>query len=453
MVLCRFSKRLGADQNFQGCDYFSFWFYGKNDNATWTFSMRTRLFWQGGGFNYTFLDNVSGWRKITVPKGSFSTPSIMNQGWAAIGAVFLYSNNTSNSGRLNFDDLRMGFNNGNALYPSQDSLNFTWDKAAKKLSIEGLFLENQLEESPEVGDVLELYDDDETFWATYQDGSGSRALTISEEITLKQKGLSSLKYSIGSGSYANNTFLHGWATNQDWSTYDFLSFWMYGNNCGKSFAFQIWCPDWANRIYYGITVNWSGWKRIIVPLRNGWVANPNLSTVRRVEFWTNDMTGDLYIDRMVVQKGRWVYVEVGVPDLLQGGALVGGYGGRNNSLASVRLYNWDGSSYNSQNPWASGYSWSAGQDGIAVLSGTSLYNVYNPNCFFVGYNQGKKGETPSGLTKLSSTGTLPSSPNYIGVGGCKKRIAFAIKMPPTDHVASATSGISQCKLKLEIYSV
>jgi hypothetical protein len=36
---------------------------------------------------------------------------------------------------------------------------------------------------------------------------------------------------------------------------------------------------------------------------------------------------------------------------------------------------------------------------------------------------------------------------------CKRRIGFALKMPPADGQASATSGVGQCRLKLEVYFV
>jgi len=61
---------------------------------------------------------------------------------------------------------------------------------------------------------------------------------------------------------------------------------------------------------------------------------------------------------------------------------------------------------------------------------------------------GEKGQT---CNKRSNGRQAPTTITYSSYYGCQKRIGFAIKMPPDDGQDSSTYGISQCKLKLEVY--
>jgi hypothetical protein len=60
---------------------------------------------------------------------------------------------------------------------------------------------------------------------------------------------------------------------------------------------------------------------------------------------------------------------------------------------------------------------------------------------------GKRGQLMNGVFGNAVTMT------YAGKGGCKYRVGLAVKLPPADGQASATSGIGQMKLKLEVYFV
>ncbi|MEM7333198.1 MAG: carbohydrate binding domain-containing protein [Chloroflexota bacterium] len=67
-------------------------------------------------------------------------------------------------------------------------------------------------------------------------------------------------------------FAAGGATGpQDWSNYAGVSFWMYGDNSGESFQFEIMdnrsdeAIDTAERFDYVVTDNFSGWQKIAIP--------------------------------------------------------------------------------------------------------------------------------------------------------------------------------------------
>ena len=78
----------------------------------------------------------------------------------------------------------------------------------------------------------------------------------------------------------------------------------------------------------------------------------------------------------------------------------------------------------------------------------TIYGGSNASTFFVHLQHGFKNSVKG---RANSTSDANQSITYNGVGGCKRRIGFAIKMPPYDGLASSTAGINQAKLKLEVY--
>ena len=344
-----------------------------------------------------------------------------------------------------------------ALYPSQDSLTFTITQTSvKKLSIDGLYLDNQLEESPTAGDVLEIIDDNQaSFWSK----TGTAAsITLTNEATIKQKGIDSLKV-----IFTNTPQFSGIQRyiGADWSTWDFLSFYMYGANSGKIFIVELQCPDNANKRGYGITDNFSGWKKIVIALRAMSITgSPNFATTGTMKIYNysaENVSFTWYLDRMVLQKGRWAYLELATPDQI--------YKFANYLSASSDVIDWnyivvslwDGSTYQAVSTFESIASAQKyfNTNVAKFLNGQTLKAVYgetqNYNSLLsaVECSQGVKGQTVSRV----NTSRMPNNtavPN--GAGGTKKRVIVGFKMPPADGLASASAGISQVKLKLEVYA-
>ncbi len=342
---------------------------------------------------------------------------------------------------------------GTRLYPSQSNLNASRASSNRKLSIE-FFLDNDLEETnPTV-----LYDDDETFWSANCWGSGTKAWTVLEDTSNKIKGTSCVGMLEGAGGNNAARLYHAWGSNQDWSAYDFLCLYVFGVNSGHTMALELEAPDGANRIRPTWIDNWSGWKRLVLPLRYPWPSNigsPNLAQIRYMDLV--DLTVYFFdaavrFDRLVLDVGQWVKTELHIPDVLVKGT--------NLANAKVLIYHWDGSQYRCCTEGGQGdpeFRYIQEVDGgggyaLKFLDGSKVGEIYGSvsrydqkgtSVFF----DGRRGETKNsvwaggqGVTYSSEYGTL-------------KRWGFALKMPPDNGQDSSTAGISQTRLKLEVYYV
>lgn len=160
---------------------------------------------------------------------------------------------------------------------------------------------------------LVIYDDDETFWTILGQGVGSYDAVLSEETTIKQKGSSSLKMVIGAGTSVHAGITHTYGTNQDWSTYDFLSFWIYGANTGLSVRIMLYAPDASNILYVDFTDNFSGWRRKIFLLQSFSVVvgSPNLSIIGSIIilYLNINLNFTSYLDRTIIDVGNWRHGE------------------------------------------------------------------------------------------------------------------------------------------------
>ncbi|RLJ02965.1 MAG: hypothetical protein DRP11_02125 [Candidatus Aenigmatarchaeota archaeon] len=343
----------------------------------------------------------------------------------------------------------------------EPKLSYAWgwshDKTNHKFSYEFYLNNNREESNPSLTDGQSdsneacIYDDDESFWSIRRGGTGSYDIQLSEETVEVQKGNSSQKMEIITGSYSWMGVQHTYASEQDWSGYDFLCFWIYGVNTGLTISVEIFAPDDQNWFYYQFTDNFNGWKRIVIPLRKFTASgSPDWSKVTMISivYLSVDQTFTSYLDRIVVDVGQWVKVEVFVPDQLKVGS----------SIRSWRVFSWDGSAWTTdgfldvfdagtQDNLSNCYS-----GNLYFLDGTTQYDVTQDyrkgaSAFLVGNRGETKSLEGSAENMDSDAGTITYSSYY----GCLKRIGFAIKLPPDDGQDSSTNGISQCKLKLEVY--
>jgi len=326
---------------------------------------------------------------------------------------------------------------------------FTVDKTNHKLTIENIYLDNDKEEI----NPTEIYDDDETFWSAYQAGTGSYAITLGEETTEVKKGTSSLSMAVGSGSYADVGCEHDYATLQDWSGKEFLCLWIYGNNTGLTINVDVidgtTDADWGR---WQIVDNFTGWRRFVLPLRDpdatgGASGTLDLSQIDILRIWfTPTSTFTMYLDRTLVDVGNDALLEIYPPDVLR------------TDIRSVRLYSYNPSLGDYDNaflqfdPEDNNPAVSFDRSKLHFLDGTTLQDIDYNSASGTGYGlngflKGQRGETKSGVI----SGAEVTSITYSDYRGCIPRFGVYIRLPPDDGQDASDYGISQTKLKLELY--
>lgn len=339
-----------------------------------------------------------------------------------IGTVAQFIVNSGTSIQLHLGDTWSTTSSDN-LHGNFSESNWTINTGTKIFAFEFYLDNDQEEESASV-----IYDDDETFW------TGTGDATVSEELTIKTKGTSSLKIvTTGAG-----TARHNYGAGQDWSASEFICWYWYGSNSGDSFTIHLYAPTAGNRFEYTFTDNFIGWKRFVKAKAHfSSVGSPSWADVALIDvnFGT---AGTWYLDRLILDVGQWVKTEVYVPDATRA------------TSYDIRVFSWNGSIF-SVTPFTS---FNAGTSTHVTWSSSELYfldtttgtTIYSSPGNCIGeYPIGLRGSTKSVIA--GGGGNITFSSNY----GCKTRIGFALKMPPDDGQDSSTAGISQCRLKLEIY--
>lgn len=323
------------------------------------------------------------------------------------------------------------------------AFNWTHDKTNKKFSYE-FYLDSDLPPPSSAGWVEKWNDGQATFWTADGGGTGSISLpTLSDDTVQKQVGVDCLKIEVGAGTNDWWGIYHDYSPAEDWSGKEFLSFWWCGANSGKTFRVRCYSTDLNNAFDYNFTENFTGWKLFVIPLniftKSG---SPNWNNIVRVRIYqlsSRGVQGTWYVDQGGICCGNWVKAEVWTPDVLKEG-----------DQASIKLYSWNGS----------GYSYFTGWDAETASDAESMYNYVNlyfmdgtqasdiwddsPFCITM-YGKAERTQTPS--WSRGNGGSITYSSRY----GCKYRVGFAVKMPPDDGQDSSTHGISQCKLKMEVY--
>ncbi len=329
----------------------------------------------------------------------------------------------------------------------QSACNWVLDKANHKFSYEFYLDDDNEEHSPTV-----IADDNQTtFWSIIYWDTGDPTkdiydLSISNDTANVKKGADSLKIQVVSGTHYNLYLKHDYSPAVDWSGMDFVAFWWYGANTGYAMGLRM-TDSAGNWSKWNFTDNFSGWKRFVFPLRKPHeqtATAPNLSSIARVEFlfWSTKTIGWTWnLDRLLIDVGKWVKLEVFVPDFLKDAA------------DSFKLYCYNVSTgaydltpitFNAEKNISP--SWNNNR--IKFLNGTLLSDVRPGDNLIATYGKGSRGQTiPHSYSgSQDPNGQITYSNNY----GCKYRIGFALYMPPDDGQDSSTYGISQCRLKLEI---
>jgi hypothetical protein len=153
---------------------------------------------------------------------------------------------------------------------------------------------------------LVLFDDGGVAFWTLVDG------VESDDTTIKKYGTDSYKVAL---TVQTLHFYHDYGSNQDFTKYDFASFWFYGCNTGDSMDTTFYNEVWASRVNgyrFFFTDNFSGWKRFIVPLsRFSDVGTPTgWNNIRSLRFaGSNNQTCSYYLDRVIFDVGNWRHGE------------------------------------------------------------------------------------------------------------------------------------------------
>jgi len=274
-------------------------------------------------------------------------------------------------------------------YPRSTAHNWSHDKTNHKYSYE-FYLDNDLEETS----PTEIYDDDETIWSE--------------------------------GGWVDGTV------------------WVYG-------------PTYSDLICFHVYDNWNGWKRLVLPLNNpdetiGSFDRSQVIAVK-IRFLNAELGQTWFIDRSVADVGQWVKVEMYVPDVL--------LDGDNNGYpkAFIQCYNPSTASWTTPLIWDQYEIWGTGPSNPQnyapagyFLDGSRWDEVYGGIRAGASlYLQGERGETKDVTGYAAYVDVTAGGITYSSYYGCKKRLGFAVKMPPDDGQDASDAGISQCKFKVFIY--
>ncbi|MFN3621362.1 MAG: hypothetical protein ACK4TI_00565, partial [Nitrososphaerales archaeon] len=290
------------------------------------------------------------------------------------------------------------------------SCNWSHDKANQKYSYE-FYLDNDAEED----NPLVAYDDGAN-WTLVgcNPGQGTANIDGGEDTSQKIRGNSSFRIHITptGGNYEWLAAKIDFNPALNLSNYDFWCIWWYGANSLKNVCFLLKTTgvDWYR---WCVSDNWSGWRRLILPIRSPHTTwgNPSLSNIThmQIDFYPNEITDRThYIDRTVFDFARWVKVEARVPDTLT-------YGSMNQpDTWAATLYYFDVGSSSYQpclkwNPYQQGSGAWRWMSQWKHLDGTSISTI-NPSgwqSYAEAFTTGLRGEIGQGVwgnTSINYTG-------------------------------------------------
>jgi len=175
-----------------------------------------------------------------------------------------------------------------------------------------------------------LADDDQTaFWIAKAWGSGTIGVPeLVDDEEMKTHGSSALRIEVGDGDKARWAICHYYDPGVNWTGYDFISFYWYGHGDGGSYVVWIEAPDVENRLWFYFVDDWTGWRRVFLPLsgidgphivngvrlRKVTHGKPDLSDIRYISIrpgaGSPNLRGTWYLDRVVLDVGRWTDLHV-----------------------------------------------------------------------------------------------------------------------------------------------
>jgi hypothetical protein len=170
--------------------------------------------------------------------------------------------------------------------------------------------------------------DPSSFWTPTVSGVGEigfPSLTTGVSSTVTDSD--GLAITVGAGNHSVWILSHQYETSQDFSESDFLSFYWYGHANDEKYVLTILSPDSANRFRYEFTVDWFGWKKVILPLecpdglntvggttfKKERFGNPSWSNIRTISVGLStsnpNVQGEFFLDEFGLDVGKWFNVE------------------------------------------------------------------------------------------------------------------------------------------------
>ncbi len=322
--------------------------------------------------------------------------------------------------------------------------NWSHDKVNHKYSYE-FYLDNDLQK---VSATTISSCDATTNWSV-QNGIG---VVLGNDTSDKQEGTGSLYNSTTGTADGSGYLAYNYTSALNLTGTEFIEFWIKSDITGNMFC-QIFDNSANYKLWYGsrFPIAANTWTRFVLPLlapQGSTGSLPNIAAgtlditnIANIYIGINGVGAlaacTLHIDDVCADVGQWVKVEAYVPDNIL------------NSTSAVNLSSWDGSVYDT--PYFS-YNPNNGTKSIGTnqrlhyLDGTTGYSIEGGDVDgYDVYNIGNKTQSRNSLYGWATAITYSS--NY----GCQKRIGWALKMPPDDGKDSSTTGISQVRLKLEVY--
>ncbi|GEM_PF-5720399 len=181
---------------------------------------------------------------------------------------------------------------------------------------------------------LILVDDNQTrFWVASGIGTGNLSIPVLSDDPRRVSGANSLRIEVKGreGDFAQWQISHVFDAPQDWSGYEFLTFYWYGKGDGKRYLFILLSPGRKNFIYYQFEDSWNGWRKVLLPLNlpeglyevsgvriwKGSVGEPSLKEVRKMLLKLSpqnvNVSGTWFLDRISLERGSYLKLRVRLP--------------------------------------------------------------------------------------------------------------------------------------------
>jgi len=288
------------------------------------------------------------------------------------------------------------------------------------------------------GESLVLADDSQAgFWDASGIGLGVLAVPVLSDVKEAISGRNALKIEVregieGESNFAQWQISHVFDVPQNWSSYDFLTFYWYGHGDGKRYVLILLSPGKKNFFFYQFEDDWKGWRKVILPLKlpeglhkvsnikiwKGSVGNPSLEKINKLLLKLSpqnpNLTGTWFLDRMILEKGTLLSIKVSLPRNILNCS----------NTCSIKVF-----AFNRTEP-SYDMLFSLDLDNFNV---TTFYQPIEDIAFLDGSS-----------SKLFFTENVGISRVYIEEG--TPVIDIEIKMPPDDGLDSEDFGVSQCRL-------
>ena len=300
-----------------------------------------------------------------------------------------------------------------ATYPFDNKFEFTID--------------NDAEES---NSAVVADDDQVSFWKVIGTGKGNIGVPVlANEAENKVEGSNSLRIEIGEGNYLWPYLVHAFNEPQDWSHYDFMSFYWYGYGDNRRYDLQLSEAN-SDNFLYTFWDTWEGWRKVIIPLRmdtgttktagirisKAVSGEPSWSNIKQiliaVDTESKVMTGTWFLDKITLGTGRWLRASLEMHNLSP-------------ERLPLTLSIYDGTSY-LDIPLA-------GEGEVTVIPSTQFYFPDGSKAVDF-YGEGDAGTIKQEETQESCFLTL------------------SVKLPPDLGDDSASGGESQAMFRVELPS-